>query len=112
MRIWPVDDLISCHACHGRCHDAWDDGRNRPRGVSDEATLLMCNYCGIGVWEMNVPPPPQEKNSAVRKSEGRYAGMTIGEIDAVPGGRKYLEVIANRDGSFREVASLYLAALQ
>ena len=61
---------------------------------------------------MNVPPRPRATDDETRMPDGRYAGLTFTEIDALPGGRKYLQVIAKREGRFREVASQYLAALQ
>jgi hypothetical protein len=47
-----------------------------------------------------------------RMNNGRFAGMTIYEIDKQKNGRRYLEHIVKTKGELCEVVSKYLAASQ
>ena len=102
MIWWRADDCITCDACHGRCHDAVEK-----RG---KATLLECNYCGLRQLAYNAPEPPMDMTA--RMNNGRFAGMTIYEIDKQKNGRRYLEHIVKTKGELCEVVSKYLAASQ
>jgi len=99
---WPADNVAICPDCASRCHDA-----TRQRGRN---TLLVCNYCGLGVWVFNAPPPPGEQ--AERMKTGRFAGMTFAEIEKQPNGRRYIEYLKENDSELSEAVSRYLAASQ
>lgn len=99
---WPADNVIVCQGCASHSHDA-----TMQRG---RLTLLVCNYCGLGTWVFGGPLPPSEETD--RMKTGRFAGMTIYEIDKQKNGRRYLEHIAKTKGELCEVVSKYLAASQ
>lgn len=99
---WKADDCITCRTCSGRAHDAVR--------VKKRRTLLVCCYCGVGEWTYFAPAPPPTTGEGFCFPEGRHEGKTIREVDAEPGGRQYLEWMANNEPKYREVVSQYLAA--
>jgi len=99
---WPADNVVACPDCASRCHDA-----TLRRGRD---TLLVCNYCGLGVWVFDGPSPPSEQTE--RMETGRFAGMTFAEIEKPPNGRRYIEYLKENDSTLSEAAKRHLAASQ
>ena len=99
---WPADNVAICPECASRCHDA-----TRRHG---RKALLVCNYCGLGIWVLGAPEPPSEQTQ--RMESGRFAGMTFAEIEMEPNGRRYIEYLKENDSSLSEAAKRHLAASQ
>lgn len=97
----PWDNKHVCSRCQAMAHDIVREARDH--------ALLECCFCGAF---NRVPPlhrePPKPKAVDFRFEHGRYAGMTLEEVDADPHGRRYLEFQRLHSPALRGVIEAYL----
>lgn len=96
-------DLIDreCYRCKGRAFEE----------IDEEGGLIACVWCGV---RDRLPRPRRPKpmeaaeRDAFRFRFGRHAGKTFAEVDAAPGGRRYLEWIRSTNDRLRDAVAAYL----
>lgn len=99
-----------CHRCHATAWELFGVFKPRRGRLED---VVACAFCGLRTRVPHVelpPPPPAPKNDdAFRFASGRFAGKTLAEADAEQNGRRYLEVMMERDEQLRGMIAEYLA---
>jgi hypothetical protein len=74
--------------------------------------VLECAFCGVRMRVEAAPVPAAAKQPAdtaeFRFQFGRFKGMTLAEADAEPNGRRYLEVMKDKNDKLRSRIEEYL----
>ena len=97
----------SCYRCHAT---AWECiGSFVPRKGKPE-DVIECAFCGVRLRVEAAPPRPQPSDGTdFRFQFGRFKGMTLAEADALPNGRRYLEVMRDTNEKLKERITEYLS---
>jgi hypothetical protein len=82
--------------------------------TTERHDVLACVFCGVleKVKAAARPPaaaPPADR-AEFRFQSGRFKGMTIAEADAEPNGRRYLEVMKDRNEKLKPRIEEYLSS--
>lgn len=108
--------FYECEASCCRCHaTAWEQvgefvpSRGRPQDV------LTCAFCGLRI-RVDAPcqstkPEPEPVRGEFRFEYGRFKGLTLSETDAQPNGRRYLELMRDRNEKLRGRIESYLSSI-
>jgi hypothetical protein len=99
--------------CHRCAAIAWEHiGDFTPRKGKPE-DVLECGFCGLRTRVPAVARPKAERphtgSDEFRFQFGRFKGLTFGEADAEPNGRRYLEVLRDTNEKLRDRIAAYLA---
>lgn len=77
-----LDDIVECHRCEASCMDiVEEDGRE---------WQVECCFCGLKQWHQSIPGHLKPKEESFVFRDGRFAGHSIEEADALPRGRDYI----------------------
>lgn len=77
-----IDHTYQCPSCAAECNDIIEDERGEWR--------LECVFCGTGQWVKAIKDhlKPRERGFVLHK--GRFAGLTLDEVEAQPRGVDYI----------------------
>lgn len=80
--IGRIDHTYQCLSCDAECHDIIGDARGQ--------WLIECAFCGTGQWVKAIKDHlwPRERGFVLHK--GRFAGLTLDEVEAQPRGVDYI----------------------
>lgn len=109
--------MIDLYPCTERCYrcnaKSWECIGEFVPHRGDPQDVLECAFCGV---RLRVPAMPREERPPPRDTDefrfqyGRFKGMTLAEADAEPNGRRYLEVMRDRNEKLKERIAEYLTA--
>jgi hypothetical protein len=94
---------LRCYRCSASSWECID--------TTERHDVLACVFCGV--LEKVKAAPRAAKPQPIDRSEfrfqfGRFKGMTLAEADAEPNGRRYLEVMKDRNDKLRSRIEEYL----
>lgn len=102
----------SCCRCHAT---SWEQiGEFVPRNGKPQ-DVLECAFCGERI-RVDAPFRRKPRSQPLVEAEefrfqyGRFQGLTLAEADAEPNGRRYLEVMRDRNEKLKERITEYLTA--
>lgn len=85
LPIGTIDHTYDCAdaACGTQCHDILHEDGNE--------WYLVCAFCGTGQWVKAIKGhlKPQDRDFVLR--DGRFAGLTLPEVERQPRGLDYLK---------------------
>jgi len=101
---------LRCYRCSA---STWECiGQFTPqKGKSQD--VLECAFCGVrervdAAARPAAMPNPQPATGEFRFQFGRFKGLTFAEADALPNGRRYLEVTRDTNEKLKERIEEYL----
>lgn len=90
-----------CHRCHATLWEPIGDFVPRNGPAED---VIACAFCGL-----RVRVPAADDAAEFRFRFGRFKGMTLAEADAEPNGRRYLEILRDKNDKLRDRIVEYLS---
>lgn len=85
LPIGTIDHTYDCAdaACNTQCHDILHDEHGE--------WYLSCVFCGTGQWVKAIKGHLQPRDQEFVLRDGRFAGLTLAEVERQPRGLDYLK---------------------
>jgi hypothetical protein len=85
LPIGTIDHTYDCAdaACGTQCHDILHEDHGE--------WYLACAFCGTGQWVRAIKGHLQAREQAFILRDGRFAGLTLAEVEKQPRGLDYLK---------------------